>query len=112
MNSEDSAPPTGEPVELPIDGLLDLHTFQAKDVKVVVSEYLRACQKREFCRLELFTVKELGILDAVSTRYCLNIHRSLLIRSPASITVVGEQPLCGLPACGRKGDAPQCGKEM
>ena len=30
----------GAPVELPIDGVLDLHTFRPQDVKDLVPEYL------------------------------------------------------------------------
>ena len=29
-----------EPVEIPIDGVLDLHTFQPKDVKHLIPDYL------------------------------------------------------------------------
>ena len=34
-----------EPVKIPIDGILDLHTFAPQDVSSVVKEYLRACLK-------------------------------------------------------------------
>jgi DNA-nicking Smr family endonuclease len=39
-----------EPVQIPIDGVLDLHTFRPGEVKELVPEYLAAC-------------RELGILD-------------------------------------------------
>jgi DNA-nicking Smr family endonuclease len=41
------------PVELPIDGVLDLHTFQPKDVKDLVPVYLDECRRRgiEFVRI-------------------------------------------------------------
>lgn len=29
--------------EIPVDGILDLHTFRPRDVKDLVEEYLRAC---------------------------------------------------------------------
>lgn len=34
------------PVELPIDGVLDLHHFRPRDVRTLVPEYLRECQAR------------------------------------------------------------------
>jgi hypothetical protein len=34
------------PLQLPIDGVLDLHTFEARDVKDLVPCYLTLCQER------------------------------------------------------------------
>ena len=36
-----------EPVELPIDGVLDLHTFRPADAKDLVPDYLNECRKRD-----------------------------------------------------------------
>ena len=33
-------------IELPIDGVLDLHTFSPRDVKDLLSEYISACREK------------------------------------------------------------------
>ena len=44
-----------EPVELPIDGVLDLHTFDPREVKDLVPDYLAACQARAWAKKRLLT---------------------------------------------------------
>ncbi len=39
---DDKPPDAEEPVQLPIDGLLDLHAFSPRDVASVVEEYVTA----------------------------------------------------------------------
>jgi len=34
-----------DPVSIPIDGILDLHTFHPKDIKEVVTVYIEECKK-------------------------------------------------------------------
>jgi DNA-nicking Smr family endonuclease len=51
-----------EPIQLPIDGVLDLHTFQPREVKDVVSEYLLECQKRGILRVRIIHGKGIGNL--------------------------------------------------
>ncbi len=57
-------PPAGEPepVELPIDGVLDLHTFRPRDVAVVVPEYLAACRERGIHEVRIIHGKGDGTL--------------------------------------------------
>jgi DNA-nicking Smr family endonuclease len=83
MNSEDSAPPTGEPVELPIDGVLDLHTFRPKDIKVVVSEYLAACQEKGILQIRIIHGKGIGNLRR-SVHAILSKHPQVVSYSLAS----------------------------
>ena len=53
-----------EPVELPIDGVLDLHTFRPQDVKDLVPEYLAECRRRGIYRVRIIHGKGTGTLRA------------------------------------------------
>jgi len=53
---------SGEPVEMPIDGVLDLHTFRPRDVKEVVLAYLDACQEQGIDRVRIIHGKGIGAL--------------------------------------------------
>ena len=49
-------------VELPMDGVLDLHTFRPRDVKDVVREYLEECRRRGIRRIRIVHGKGIGQL--------------------------------------------------
>jgi DNA-nicking Smr family endonuclease len=51
-----------EPVELPIDGTLDLHTFQPGEVDDLVPEYIAICIERGIYRVRIIHGKGKGIL--------------------------------------------------
>jgi hypothetical protein len=51
-----------EPVELPIDGTLDLHTFAPSDVKDLVPDYLVACREKGILRVRVIHGKGTGQL--------------------------------------------------
>jgi DNA-nicking Smr family endonuclease len=53
---------TNEPVEQPIDGVLDLHTFNPKDVKDLVPEYFVECRKRGILQVRIIHGKGTGTL--------------------------------------------------
>jgi DNA-nicking Smr family endonuclease len=50
------------PFELPIDGVLDLHTFRPQDVKEVVIEYLAACREKGILEVRVIHGKGIGQL--------------------------------------------------
>lgn len=51
-----------EPVELPIDGVLDLHTFQPRQVGELVVVYLEECRRRGILRVRIIHGKGIGNL--------------------------------------------------
>jgi dsDNA-specific endonuclease/ATPase MutS2 len=49
-------------IEQPIDGTLDLHTFQPGEVKDLVPEYLDECRKRGILQVRIIHGKGTGAL--------------------------------------------------
>ncbi len=51
-----------EPIELPIDGVLDLHTFNPKEIKDLVPDYLAACLDKGIYDVRIIHGKGIGNL--------------------------------------------------
>lgn len=71
----------GAPVELPIDGTLDLHTVRPREVAALVDEYLAACAARGILEVRIIHGKGTGTLR--------RIVEGVLSRSPL---VLGFRP--------------------
>lgn len=54
-----------DPVNIPIDGVLDLHTFHPKDVKDLVPEYLRECLNQGIYHVRIIHGKGTGTLRRI-----------------------------------------------
>jgi len=54
-----------DPVEIPIDGVLDLHTFSPKEVKDLVPEYIGECLRLGLTEIRIIHGKGTGTLKAV-----------------------------------------------
>jgi DNA-nicking Smr family endonuclease len=72
------------PVAIPIDGTLDLHTFNPREVKDLVPEYLAVCRERGIFQVRIIHGKGTGAMQRT-------VH-SILARLPevASFRLAGE----------------------
>jgi DNA-nicking Smr family endonuclease len=76
-----------EPVQLPIDGVLDLHNFKPREVGELVPDYLDACRERGILHVRIVHGKGTGTLRAT-------VH-SILAKHPAVISFSLDHPEYG-----------------
>jgi DNA-nicking Smr family endonuclease len=50
------------PIELPINGVLDLHSFELREIKDLVPAYLAACREKGVLNVRLIHGKGIGNL--------------------------------------------------
>lgn len=53
-----------EPIAIPIDGVLDLHTFSPKEVPDLVQDYIELCREKGILEIRIIHGKGQGILKA------------------------------------------------
>jgi DNA-nicking Smr family endonuclease len=75
------------PLELPIDGVLDLHTFRPEEIGDLVRDYLDACRERGILEVRIIHGKGIGNLRR-------SVH-ALLARLPAVEAFTGASALYG-----------------
>jgi DNA-nicking Smr family endonuclease len=71
---EDEQALAGEPATLPLDGILDLHTFDPRDVPDLVPTWLDACRDKGLWELRIIHGKGRGVLQRI-------VHAALARRS-------------------------------
>ena len=53
---------TDEPVHIPVNGLIDLHTFRPEEAFDLVNEYIRVCFEKNIFEVKIIHGKGKGIL--------------------------------------------------
>ena len=61
MTRDEEDNPPG-PIEIPIDGTLDLHTFRPSEVKDLLTDYLNECRRRGILEVRVVHGKGKGVL--------------------------------------------------
>ena len=51
-----------QPVEYPINGIIDLHSFAPQDVQELIPEYIHACLERRIYQIKIIHGKGTGAL--------------------------------------------------
>ena len=73
-----------DPIQLPINGVLDLHTFKPREIKELVSDYLAACQERGILQVRIIHGKGIGNLRRM-------VH-AILAKHPEVVSFTLDHP--------------------
>ena len=76
-----------EPIQIPIDGVLDLHTFSPREIKDLVPDYLAACRERGILQVRIIHGKGIGNLKRT-------VH-SILSKHPEVVSFTLDHPQYG-----------------
>ena len=66
-----------EPIEIPIDGTLDLHTFKPKELPYLLDDYLEACLDAGILTVRIIHGKGTGVLKQ-RVKSILSRHKLVL----------------------------------
>jgi len=72
-SASESSAEEPRPVVIPIDGVLDLHTFSPKDLTALLDDYIEACREASIFDLRIIHGKGRGVLRE-SLRSLLRKH--------------------------------------
>jgi len=76
-----------DPIEIPINGELDLHTFSPKEVKSLLYEYISACMDKNIFSIRIIHGKGKGILKETV--------RKVLEEHPDVVSITNAPPNAG-----------------
>jgi DNA-nicking Smr family endonuclease len=76
-----------EPVDMPIEGVLDLHTFKPGEVKQLIPDYLAACKQKGILQVRIIHGKGTGQLRE-------HVH-AILSRQPEVESFMLDHPQYG-----------------
>ena len=71
------------PIDMPIDGVLDLHTFSPKEIKQLIPDYIEACLDKNIYHIRIIHGKGTGTLRRI-------VH-SILEKRPEVISYRHEE---------------------
>jgi dsDNA-specific endonuclease/ATPase MutS2 len=61
----ESEPDSDEPIVIPVEDVLDLHSVPPRDAKAVVEEYLHECYRRNFAGIRVIHGRGVGTQRAM-----------------------------------------------
>src|SRR5688572_1053694 len=81
---ESISSPAEGPIQLPIEPVLDLHTFRPQEIKELVPEYLAACQDRGLFEVRIIHGKGIGNLRRTVAAILARLPEVVSSYAPAS----------------------------
>ncbi len=72
--------------DYPVDGTLDLHMFQPKEVKSVLTEYLMQCRIRGILHVKIVHGKGVGVLRQIVHSFLKNCPDVLEFRTADDVS--------------------------